>query len=76
MREPTDNRSNRDKMVPHGQLRSSYDYGTNGTTSSYEKMFSSYDLGPITATNTDHIAGPFVPPQLRTANKSKSVGPI
>ena len=73
-------------MGPHGQLRSSYDYGTNGTTSSYEQLFSSYDLGPITATNTRPHCGAFRPTpatdcqqvqvhlvssQLRTANKSK-----
>ena len=73
-------------MGPHGQLRSSYDCGTNGTTSSYDKMFSSYDFGPITATNTGPHCGALcpapatncqqvqvrlVPSELRTGNKSK-----
>ena len=73
-------------MGPHGQLRCSYDYGTNGTTSSYEKKFFSYDLGPITATNTGPHCGALcpspatncqqvqvrlVPSELRTGNKSK-----
>ena len=86
MREPTDNRSNRDKMVPRGQLRSSYEHETNETTSSYETMFFSYDLGLIAATNTRPHCGAFRPTpatdwqqvqvhlvssQLRTANKSK-----
>ena len=74
-------------MGPHGQLRSSYDYGTNGTTSSYEKKFFRYHLGPITATNTGPHCGALcpapatnyqqvqvrlVPSELRTGNKSKS----
>ena len=73
-------------MVPRSQLRSSYDYGTNETTSSYETMFFSYDLGLIAATNTRPHCGAFRPTpatdwqqvqvhlvssQLRTANKSK-----
>ena len=86
MREPTDNRSNRDKMRPHGQLRSSYEHETNETTSSYEKMFFSYARGLIAATNTRPHFGALHPApatdcqqlqvhlvssQLRTANKSK-----